>query len=71
MRCPNPNCDHLFPPILSGHTAHVVTDDIDSLDIGDGLNSRGNCGTCFPATRRYPLSPPTRGTAQLTLPTHA
>jgi hypothetical protein len=57
MRCPNPNCNRLLSPNPNGRTVHVISDDINALDIGRGVNFCSYCGTPLPASHRYPPHP--------------
>ena len=57
MRCPNTSCNRLLSPNPNGHTAHIVSDDTNALDIGRGVNFCSYCGTPLPASHRYPPRP--------------
>ena len=68
MRHPNPNCNRLLSPNRNDRTAHVVSDDIDALDIGNGVNLGSYCGTSLPASHRALPLPPTRDTSSTSPP---
>ena len=57
MRCPNPNYNRLLPPNLNGCTVHIVSDDVNALDIGRGANFYSYCDTPLPVSHCHPSHP--------------